>query len=504
MGRWVKPKDRSATAGRPRRVVAAAAALLLLLLAAPALRLDAEEAPAPGRKAFVIPIRGTVEPSMAAFVKRAIRDTADTPGALYVLEIDTPGGRVDSALAIVETMLETPGERTVAFVRDKALSAGALIALSCGRLVMRPSSTIGDCAPITYSEKGVEVMGEKFQSPLRAKFRTLARRNGYPATLAESMVTAEMEVFRVELPGRTLFLDAREIEELPESERASLVSKQTVVAEGELLTMDDTEARELGFSAGSAADVRAALALLGAEGAQIVRLETSWSEDLGRLIGMLSPLLLMIGLAALYTELKAPGFGVPGIVGIACLALVFSVQYLVGLADYTELIIVLLGVVLLGIELFALPGFGVAGFAGLALLGVGLLLSLQDFVLPDPKLPWQKDILLGNLAQVLGAFVVAIASALAFARYVLPRLGRVVQGPYLAATLGEARAGSGGTGPVRAGDAGTAVTPLRPSGKAAFGDELVDVVTEGGYIEPGTAVVVARVQGARVVVARKP
>jgi membrane-bound serine protease (ClpP class) len=150
-------------------------------------------------KVYVIPIAGEVGPGLASFLERAIRDSDNVPENIYVLEMDTFGGRVDSALQIVDLLINVPKAKTIAFVKTKAISAGALIALACRELVMRPNTTLGDCAPITYSSEGVQVMGEKFQSPLRAKFRTLARRNGYPPTLAEAMVTAEMEVYRVEL-----------------------------------------------------------------------------------------------------------------------------------------------------------------------------------------------------------------------------------------------------------------------------------------------------------------
>ncbi|MBD3393885.1 MAG: serine protease, partial [Chitinivibrionales bacterium] len=145
---------------------------------------------------FVVPVTGNVDPGMAAFIARGAREASTEADALLVIEMDTFGGRVDAALQIVDTLLNTPVE-TVAFVKTKAISAGALIALSCRRLVMKHTTTIGDCAPIALSNEGPRMLGEKFQSPLRAKFRTIARRNGYPETLAESMVTADMQVHKV-------------------------------------------------------------------------------------------------------------------------------------------------------------------------------------------------------------------------------------------------------------------------------------------------------------------
>jgi membrane-bound serine protease (ClpP class) len=343
-------------------------------------------------------------------------------------------------------------------------------------------------------------MGEKFQSPLRAKFRTLARRNNYPPTLAESMVTAEMEVYRVEMEGKTFYLDSQEIDNLLPEEQEKITSRKLVVAKGELLTMDDAEAIELGFSRMTAANIEEMLAGFGIEDYQIIRLEQNWSETLGRLIARFAPILLMIGLGALYTELKAPGFGVFGIIGIVCLGLVFLNQYLVGLADYTDLLFIILGVVLLAVEFLVLPGFGLAGAAGFACIAVGMVLSFQDFVVPDPQLPWQKEILTGNLIRVLGSFAAAMVVSLLLLRYVLPRLGIVIEGPYLAATLADSHAESEEAKGVHAGDRGTARTFLRPSGKVEIGREIIDVVTEGDFIEKGTPVVVSEIKGNRIIV----
>jgi len=186
------------------------------------------------------------------------------------------------------------------------------------------------------------MLGEKFQSPIRAKSRAPSKRNGYPVKLAEAMVSPDTGVY------------------------------------------------------------------------EVIRIEQNWSETMVRFIGSIAPILMMIGLAALYMEMKAPGFGVPGIIGIICLAIVFLNQYMVGLADYTELLVIGFGLVLMGIEVFVLPGFGVAGFAGIVCLAVGLILSLQGFVLPDPSIPWQLDILVNNVSQVVGALIVSFLVGLFF------------------------------------------------------------------------------------------
>ena len=474
--------------------------LILCLSLLPGGTAGAAEAGTGSVPVYVIPVNGDVEPAMAAYIERAVLEAGNDTEAIIVLEIDTFGGRVDSALKIVDTMTGINGPRTIAFVKNKAISAGALIALSCNDLVMQPSTTIGDCAPISFSQEGPQMLGEKFQSPLRAKFRTLARRNGYPVALAESMVSAHLEIHEVKMADRTLYLNANELEGMTEDEQNKILSKKVVVAEGELLTMDDAEAGNLGFSKMTAASIPDMLQRLEIMDYEMIRLDPRWSEKLARFLTSIAPILMILGMAALYAEYKAPGFGLPGLVGIICLGLVFGNQYIVGLADHTELIIILLGLVLLGFEVFVIPGFGIAGVAGFICIGLGMILSFQDFVLPDPNLPWQQDILLGNLTKVLGSFVVAFVASLAFLSYFFPRMGKLVKGPYLDTTLAGSHADSHDARKVKVGELGRAATFLRPAGKARFGERDIDVVTEGEFIEKDARVKILAIKGNRVVV----
>ena len=479
------------------------AVLTALLLAIVVSGSVASEKPA-FHKVVVIPVSGEIEPGIAAFLKRALQEAPDTPDTLIVVEMNTFGGRVDSALEMVEDLIKIRQARTIAYVSDKAISAGALISLACNQLVMKHHTTIGDCAPITYSKEGPKMMGEKFQSPLRAKFRTLAKRNGYPPALAEAMVTADMEIYRVKIDGRVAYMDAQEYEDLDEQHKALITEKKTVVAKGELLTMDDREAHELGFSSMSVDSIEHMLAQMEVTGYTLTRIDESWSENLVTIIGGISPILMLIGLGALYLEIKSPGFGVPGIVGILCLALVIFNQYLVGLAGYTEMLILIIGIILLGFEMFVIPGFGIAGIAGILCIMVGLLLGFQDFVIPDPQLPWEKDLLVDNLLKVMSSVVGAFLLALFVLRYVFPRISKTIHGPYLAATLADARLDLPSAEiNIQAGLTGIAVTLLRPSGKAKIDGEVYDVVTQGDFVPKGTRIRVLKIRGTKIIVARE-
>lgn len=452
-------------------------------------------------KIHVVPVEGTVEPGMAAFIRRSLKEIRETdPDALVVFKLDTFGGRVDSALEIVEMISEIPQGKSVSYVEKKAISAGALIALAGNVLVMKENTLIGDCAPIIQTSEGQKEVGEKTQTVLRAQFRTLAKKNGYPEVLAESMVTKTMEVYRVTRDGQTRYMDKTEFDDLTEAEQQQISEKRTVVAKGELLTMDDKEARDLGFSRASVTSLENALDVLGYADYERIDMIETWSENLVRLLQPLLPVLMLVGIGALYTELKAPGFGLPGMIGILCLSLVLFNQYLVGLADYTELLLLIIGCLLMAAEMFVLPGFGIAGMAGILVLAAGLVLSFQGFVMPDPDMPWEGRLMVKNLAMVLGSFAGALAVSLLMVRFVLPQFSKVVKGPYLEADLSDSRAASEESKTVSPGDEGIALTALRPSGKVKIGQRKIDAVSRGQFIARGIRVIVDAVEHNHVIV----
>ncbi len=453
--------------------------------------------------AVIVPVSGDVDPAMAAFLARAIREGLEYPNPLFIFSMDTFGGRVDAAFQIVDTLLNAPrGAPTIAFVKTKAISAGALIALANEKLVMRPGTTIGDAAPIAVTGEGAQMLGEKYQSPLRAKFRALARRNGYPPALAEAMVTEGMTVYEIVMPDTTFYMDSVELAGMTEAEQKRIQRKRIVVPAGELLTMDDSEAKRLGFSSMTVGSIDEMLEQMDIAVSQTVSVEQNWSEQFVKFIGSIAPILLMVGFAALYTELKSPGFGVPGIIGIVCLGLVFGGQYLVGLADYTELLLIVIGVLLLAMELFVIPGFGIAGIFGIAFIVAGMVLSFQNFVIPRPEFPWQQKLFMQNLFMVLGSFLGSLVLILLFFRYGFAQMSRVVSGPYLSATMAQARIDPDGAPPVAIGDTGVVLKPLRPAGVARFGDITVDVITDGEFLDAGEPVMVTKMQGNSVLVSR--
>lgn len=473
----------------------------LLAIPGPASAVAGEAPGASKARAVVIPVEREVDYGLHAFLKRATAEAlADSPEVI-IYKVNTFGGELNSAFEIVDLLQSVQGAGTYVYVEQKAISAGALISLAAQRIAMGEGTTIGDCAPIMQgSEGGIVMLGEKIQSPLRAKFRNLAERNGYPSLLSQAMVTADIGVVRAvprDASRPAEYFTVREWDGLPDARKAAFREHRVVVREGELLTLTDREALEYGFSQGSFRDFDA---FLEANGFEVARtFATNWSEDLVRAIGKVAPLLMLLGFGALYMEFKTPGLSLFGAVGALLLAVAFGAKYAVGLANHTELLLLLGGFALLMVEIYVLPGTFIAGVLGLVLLVAALTLSLQGFTVPDPGLPWEMNTFVDNLALTLGMAALGLFVPLVAVRYVLPYLPRRAA-VVLDATLADARSAAADALPLAAGDTGETRTGLRPTGKAAFGDATYEVSSRGEYIGPGVAVEVVRVHGRTVTV----
>ncbi len=347
----------------------------------------------------VIPIEGEIEPSLVKYLKRTLADAEAMNPTNIIFEINTFGGRVDTTYEIVDLILEidTP---TIAVVKQKAISAGTLIALASRNLYMFNNSTIGDVAPIIVGQNGPQVLGEKFQSPLRAKFRALAQRNGYPEKLVEAFVTDSIEIIEVTWDdGKKEILTGTEYNDLLADQLKKITAKKTLIEKGELLTMSDKEALELGFSKKSIADLEEVTQ----NDLPLVRLEKKNSEIALSYMIRYGWLLLLIGLGGIYLEVRNPGFGFYGIMALVAFALFFLGNYLVELANYWELVLLIIGLLLLFIEVFVIPGFGIIGVAGFAVLFISTILMMQRFTIPTDFI--ELSTLEENLGQVVYVFI---------------------------------------------------------------------------------------------------
>jgi membrane-bound serine protease (ClpP class) len=419
------------------------------------------QTPAPAAGDVVrVPIDGTIELGLAPFVERSLREAEAAGASAVILEIQTPGGRIDAAQRIVSALgaAEIP---VYAFVNRSAFSAGAMIALATDRIYMVPGAVLGAATPVSGDG---EKASEKIVSAMRAEMRALADQHGLDPRIAEAMVDEEIEI-------------------------------AGVVEQGKLLTLTTAEAVQVGYAT-EVAGWDALLETLGLAEADVVPATINWAERTVRFLThpMVAPLLLSLGFLGLLIEFKTPGFGLGGIVGASALVLFFGSHFLIGLAGWEALILLGLGIVLLGIEIFVVPGFGIFGIGGIIGVLAGIYLSMLG------RLATSLDY--ARAATMLSiTIIVVLVSAWALLRR-LPRSGRFARTGIL---LGEEMSRERGylSGDVRedlVGTVGKALTDLRPAGTGLFGDERLDVTADGSWIPAGTSIRVIRSEGYRHVV----
>ena len=409
---------------------------------------------------YRVPVTGEIELGLAPYIQRAVKEAAEVGAAALILDIDTPGGRVDAAEIISDAL--TDSEVPVySLVNRRAYSAGALIALSTSRIYMRPASVIGAATPVDGT--GTKAP-EKIVSAMRSQMRTLAEANGLEPEVAAAMVDEDIEI-------------------------------DGVVESGKLLTLTTEEAVEIGY-AEAIEDLDALLVELGHEGATVVTLELNWAERLVRFFSssVVSPFLLSLGFLGLLIEIRTPTFGLAGTMGLISLGLFFGSNMIVGLAGLEDVLIVGAGLVLLGIEAFVVPGFGIFGVAGIVAILAGLYMSLLGNIPTMPDFTRAAWVLTSSMLLLIG-------SAWALIR-ALPSSSRLAEsGIFLLAKTASATGYE--SAEVRSdlvGKHGTAITDLRPAGTALIGDERIDVVSESEWISAGTPVKVLSAEGYRHIV----
>ena len=446
--------------------------------------------------------------------EEAIRQGAD----YLILDVQTYGGLVKSADDISKYLILELGDKvhTVAYVSTEAISAGSMISVSCKDIIMRQNTTIGCSAPIvsTGAEMG-EAEREKMESFVRATFSRAAGANGYPEALLKAMVSQKLEVWQVK-NIKTDKMEYFEKDYLPTDPNTFAIGQKTLVCpEGELLTLTAQQAKDYGIARAVVSNEREMLDFLAERDGitfspNILRLETMWSEEMVRWLtspAVMSILVLGI-LLGIYVEFNTPGLGLPSLLAVVCLVILVGSKYLTGMANWIEVAILCIGFILLMAEIFVIPGFGVAGFAGVLCIFAGLFGMLVRNT-PD-EIPWPKgeyawQIFTDGLSAFALGFILFMVAAVVLAKYMdrLPFLQNFVlktSGTGRKLAVSRTREPASGEQSVEVGQMGQAASALRPAGRAKFGGSIVDVVTDGDFIENGRPVCVLEVHGNRVVV----
>jgi membrane-bound serine protease (ClpP class) len=434
---------------------------------------------------YVIPIREDIMPPLVYLVRRGVKEAMEANADLLVLDMDTNGGRVDVTEEIIQILNQFKGQ-TATYVNRKAFSAGAFISVATQKIYMAPQSVIGAAAPIMLSpggtgvEKTTDTFEAKITSGISALVRTCAEKNGHNKAVVDAMIDK----------NKNLVIDGEVINQ-----------------KGEILTLTNIEAeKNYGnppkplLSLGTRDSLEDVLKELGYAGARRVDVRPTGAEQVATWINAISPILLIIGIVGVYIEFKTPGFGIPGIVGVLAFAVYFLGGYVGGLSGLEWAAIFFVGMVLVILEIFVFPGTVVLGALGAALMFLGLIMAMVD-VYPGmpaiPSLPQLKVPLQGMAMAIFGSLAVAWI----LSRF-LPRTtiySELVSHSASGVTSVEA---AERVQKSRMGQVGVAVSILRPGGKARFGEEIIDVITQGEMIEPGAAVRVVDHSAAEAIVER--
>jgi membrane-bound serine protease (ClpP class) len=451
---------------------------------------EAQEA-SPDAPVYIVSITGTIDLGLAPYLERVIDEAEAAGSPAVILEIDTPGGRLDAVLQMQDTLLDAD-VRTIAFVNRTAFSAGALIAIASEEIYMVPGAVMGAATPV---DGAGETASDKVVSAVRKTFKTTAEVRGRNPIVAEAMVDPD-------------------------------VSIEGLVGAGELLTLTTTEAAAWSYADGVVANRDELLQVAGLSGLPVQETSPGPAEQFVRFVTnpIVASLLIAAAILLIIGDFFVGGFGVLGVVGLGMLATFFWGHMLAGLAGWEDIALVVLGLLLIGAEVFVIPGFGVAGIAGIAALAGGFWLAMVGREIRTPETTERAG---WSVALALLAAIAGTIALLAFLPHVQRAGGLVLRaevgaGAPVAARQprGWIRWFGGGTAlepgseptlasgpPVRTkslnGAHGVSITDLRPSGNAEINGRQVDVVTDGEYIPIGTPITVVVDDGYRCVVRRR-
>ena len=427
-------------------------------------------------KVVVIPIHDEIAEPVLYIIRRGLKEAIEQNVDTIVLDIDTPGGQLDVTFEILKALEKFPG-KTISYVNREAISAGAIISAGTDEIYFTPGGVIGAAAPVNSDGADIEeTMKGKLVSYLTARMRSISEGKGYRGEVISAMIDQDFElkigdqVIR-EKGGKLLSLTAQE------AMKTYGEPAQPLLGSGIADNLDDLIGK-----------------LHGPGNYSLKLLEVTWSERMAQYLTAITPVLMSLGLLALFIEFKTPGFGVFGITGIVLLGVVFLGQFVAGLSGHEPVLFFMLGASLLAIELFLFPGTLALGLTGALLMFVSLVWAMTD-LWPREPIPFSSGIFFRPLATVMGGVVLAVVLFLALIRF-LPRgglWGNMVLEAAVGGEPGPARALTGGAAGESGarnliGEQGIAATALFPSGQVEIGGRRYEARLAVGYAEAGTPV----------------
>ncbi len=464
-------------------------------------------------KVVVIEFQGEITYERERYFNAKFKQAQQVGCDVLIVEIDSPGGLKVESLKMARLIRNCKWAYTVVFIKNEAISGGALMSLGCDEIHISPNAKFGDIGEIGFDAEAFawRLIEPKIESYLSRDARDLAQSKGRPADLAESMVDKDVLVFvKQDADGNNVFTTAR-----VDDDQQPVAPWEIVPETGaeRFLTLSGQRTKQLGvaqYFADSREEVLASFE--GAKDSRVVEFKHTTTDTIVHWLNtpFLTGLLLVGGLVALYFELTAPGIGVGGLISALCATLFFWSRMSGGTSGWLEVILFIAGMIFLVMEIFVIPGTGIAGIGGGLLLLASVVLASQDFVVPQTVWDWNR--LLVSLLTVICSCTIFLVAAFFITRSLgsLPLFNRLVLSPdapdapaaQASADKADQKEGADVDHPeISVGDWGKSQTQLRPSGRAVFNGRSFDVVSDGSFVEPDTQVKVIRIQGNVVTVA---
>jgi len=415
-------------------------------------------------KVYIIKISGDIDLGLAPYVQRAINDAEADNASAIIFEVNTFGGRVDAAIQIRDALINSK-ILTIAFINKRAISAGALISIAAKKIVMSSGASIG--ASTVVDQSGIKA-SEKYQSYMRSEMRATAEKNGRRPDIAEAMVDERIVL--------------KDFPELDDSTK--------------LLTLTTDEALKVGYCDFVANDFYEIINQLKLNNAELIFTEINWAEKVVRFLSnpIISSLLIMLGIFGLLAEIKTPGWGIAGTIGLISLALFFGSGYILQLANIWEILIFIIGLILLLVEIFYVPGFGLIGILGIILMIGSILFSLIG------EFPVISENEISNaLIQLAASLTASVILLFVLWKFLpgIPIWGRLILSS--AETQNEGFISNPDFSHL-VGKKGKAISQLRPAGIALIDNKRYDVVTEGEFISKNDDIEVIKTIGSKIIV----
>ena len=435
---------------------------------------------------YIIPVVEQINKPIKFILRRGIKEAIDNGIEAIVLDMNTPGGALDVTLDMMK-MLDRFDGITITFINDEAISAGAFIASATDEIYFAHNGVIGAAAPVMATGQEIdESMKQKILSYLKARVRTYTEEHRYRSDVMAAMMDADFE----------LVIDGEVLK--PKGELLSLTAREAMKEYGE------PPAALLGAGIYDSLD-EMLQAKYGSRNYEIREFKVTWSESLAQYLSAISPILMGLGMLCLFIEFKTPGFGVIGIAGICLLLVVFTGNYVAGLAGYEPVLFFFIGILLIAIEIFLFPGAIVFAFSGILLMLGSLVWSTAD-VWPDEGFSIDPGIFLVPLYEVGFGLLFAIVGLIFVWRF-LPKTS-VWNKLVLSTSLAPADpvlAGGGssldsGSSLPEIGTKGVAVSDLHPSGEVEIDNKRYQASVRLGTVQQGTEVIVTGYKDFRLLV----